>query len=852
MKKISVLIPTFYRPYYLRQALESVINQTLKPYEVIVADDSTDQKKSAENKYIVESFSKKYPYIYYYKNEKNLGPSKNYKNLLELSSGDLINFLGDDDILSPIALERLSKPLVENENIKLSAGKTFISDKYLNFNLALARKFLRYYSLFSNKIYDGKYLILLSYKYGIINFFGSFSGFMFRKSDVNLDITRYKDYELRANNDIYLWLNLLKNGDAYLLKDYTNIFRYHGENEQIGIGCKGCEEKLIFYSNEFMSELGIDLEIRKQCTEFIQSNLKILLECQEYKKGDIVNRYIGNPNLTFNSDRSGFSIIIVTYKNEDTIQSCIESFIDTLTEKDEVIIIDNSPLGDLTENILKEMSEKYPSFLKFIKNSENVGYARAINDGVKIAKNEFLLFLNPDTEVVSKNWLNIFHNNLKEEDIGAVGAVSDIAFFKNKLSNYISMDLYRKLNQDEIVSFLQDIYGDKGFEFNLLSGFCVGTKKSIFVDRYGYFDENLILGYDDFDYSMFLVENGYKQLVIPAVFVKHKNHVSFNKEGRKAEKLNELSFNNFMKKLIKKYGYGNIPEPYEFFTGKKMLGNYNFFSYLEKGRFRFGFNFSNNFKNKEFFRKKAEIIKSKPKIAVVTVNYRSYEDVIDLAKSIVDNTYKNIDFVVVDNSEDDVEFENLRSSLKEIFIDGKNLYLLKNSNTGYAGGNNLGIKFAIENLNPAYIWLLNPDTVITDNTPIELVRTVEFTDVPVATCKMIDYHSKLCQYNGFKVNFDGINGEDTGIFRVSFLSGANIFMKRGVIDKIGYMDERFFLYFEDNEYFKRMLNNNIFPLYTPFTYIYHKGSKTTGGFLKNPLTVYYYVRNLLHWTDENT
>ncbi|MCX7760076.1 MAG: glycosyltransferase family 2 protein [Hydrogenothermaceae bacterium] len=321
----------------------------------------------------------------------------------------------------------------------------------------------------------------------------------------------------------------------------------------------------------------------------------------------------------------------------------------------------------------------------------------------------------------------------------------------------------------------------------------------------------------------------------------------------KIDNLNEISFNNFMRKLIEKYGYGNVPEPYEYFTEQKELKDYLFFSYLGKGRFRFAFNFSGSLKNKEFFRKKAEIIKSKPKISVITVNYKSYQDVLELAKSIVDNRYENIDFIVVDNSEDELEFSNLESSLKEVFKGSdKKFYLLKNVNTGYAGGNNLGIKFAALNLNPTYIWLLNPDTVITENTAMELIRTVEFTDVPVATCKIIDYNSKLCQYNGSIVDFNGIKDENFGIFRASFLSGANIFMKKEVIDKIGYMDERFFLYFEDNEYFKRMLKNSIYPLYTPFTYIYHKGSKTTGGFLTNPLSVYYYVRNLLHWTDETS
>lgn len=175
---------------------------------------------------------------------------------------------------------------------------------------------------------------------------------------------------------------------------------------------------------------------------------------------------------------------------------------------------------------------------------------------------------------------------------------------------------------------------------------------------------------------------------------------------------------------------------------------------------------------------------------------------------------------------------------------------IKNQNTGYAGGNNLGINFCLENIRPRYIWILNPDTVIDDNTPIELIKTVEYTDVPVVTCKMIDSFSKSCQYNGKNVSYNGGLSETYGIFRARSLSGANIFMKTEVIDKIGLFEEKFFLYFEDDEYNQRMKKIGIYPLYTPFCHIFHKGAVSTEGYLKNPLSVYYYVRNLLHFKSE--
>lgn len=243
-----------------------------------------------------------------------------------------------------------------------------------------------------------------------------------------------------------------------------------------------------------------------------------------------------------------------------------------------------------------------------------------------------------------------------------------------------------------------------------------------------------------------------------------------------------------------------------------------------------------------------------PEISIITVNYKTYKDVLELSNSIMENPYPNLNLVVVDNSEEEEEFKALEAGLKTIFTDSdKKFFLIKNCNNGYAGGNNIGIKFAIQSLNSEYIWLLNPDTIIAKHTPLELLKTVKFTNIPVVTCKILDYYTNNCQYDGKRVYLDGgiedVHQNEISI--VSFLSGANIFIRSDVISKVGYIEEKFFLYFEDNEFFLRLVKNGIYPIYTPFTHIYHKGSVSTGGFLKNPVSIYYYTRNILHWTKQN-
>lgn len=845
--KISVLIPTYNRPDFLRDCLNSVVNQSVTPYEVIVADDNTDLQKSEKNREVVEEFSKKYPFVVYHKNPKNLGPSQNYKNLFFMATGDLIQFIGDGDILSPVALEKLSRPLIENKDIFISAGKTFFVDKELNFSTLYLRNSLFFSKIFKSKPVSGKTLIKLSYMNGIINLLGSFSGFMFRKKDVDFPLFNFNGYEFTANSDMFLWMNIAKKGKVFLYKDILNLFRLHGENDSLYQYNKGLEELCIFYSDDFLENLGLKLNNRT-----LYHKAVTIYRYYDSEQSDTANVEMFYKKKTF-TDRERFSIIIVTYKNEDTIQVCLSSIVKTLKEGDEIVVVDNSP-DELTGNLIKKFSEDYP-FVRYIKNDTNVGYSRAANIGAKLAKNNYLVFLNPDTVIVSVNWLDRFYAKFKEDEkIAAIGPVSNAAFFKNNIFHYGILDIH-KLPIHQLADILEKTYGDKHIETGILSGFCLATRKSVFLD-YGGFDENLILGYDDFDYSMFLKDNNYKQVVIPSVLIYHKSQHSFEKDKSNADILSKQSFDYFMKKLISRYGYGNVPEPYEYFLSAKLPKDYDFFNNLVNGRYRFAINFSGKLKDKSFFRIKSSIIKSVPKISIVTVNYKTSEYVLELAKSVVNSNYKNIDLVVVDNSEDDEEVEKLRYGLGEIFgKSGKNYHIIKNINNGYAGGNNIGIKYSVQHINPAYIWLLNPDTIIGKGAALELVKTVEYTDVPVATCKIIDYtdHYKV-HYNGKHVSYTGL--ENTGkkkgdnIFRVKFLSGANIFMKKEVIDIVGLLDERYFLYFEDNEFFERLKKNNIYPLYTPFAHVYHKGAVTVGGFLKSPVSVYYYVRNMLHFREE--
>jgi len=112
------------------------------------------------------------------------------------------------------------------------------------------------------------------------------------------------------------------------------------------------------------------------------------------------------------------SIIIVSYNTKEFLINCIKSITDTVKSVScEIIVVDNSS-SDETIKELSKLKTKIPN-IKLIENKENQGFSKANNQGVKIAKGKYILFLNPDT-VIHENTLQIMFEFMEEnKKVGA-------------------------------------------------------------------------------------------------------------------------------------------------------------------------------------------------------------------------------------------------------------------------------------------------------------------------------------------------------------------------------------------------------------------------------------------------
>ena len=120
---ISVCIPTYKRPKLLKEALYSILDQTLHPDEIVIGDDSPDDITES----LVLDIKKdcKVP-IYYTRHTPSLGQSENVNFLYEMAKGDKIVLLHDDDLLLPNALEDLNNCWNLHPNLVAAYGKQYV------------------------------------------------------------------------------------------------------------------------------------------------------------------------------------------------------------------------------------------------------------------------------------------------------------------------------------------------------------------------------------------------------------------------------------------------------------------------------------------------------------------------------------------------------------------------------------------------------------------------------------------------------------------------------------------------------------------------------------------------------
>ena len=552
--KISVVVPMYNTDEkFFQDLIESLNNQTYANWELCLADGSPKKNENLE-KYYEKNEKIKYNFL-----GKNEGISENTNEAIKMATGDYVGFLDHDDILSEEALFQVVK--VINQDLKtdfIYTDEDKIDENYERFEPYFkpdyspetleCNNYITHFVVVKKEIIE---------KIGKLN--SEFNGA--QDFDFVLRATKVANKIIHISKVLYHW-RVHKNSTAYIAdtKNYA------------------------FEAGKKVIEADLKREGKSATVEFGQEVPGI------YK---IKYEVIGNPKV---------SILIPNKDNIKLLKKCITSILKFTTyENYEINIIENNSEKKETfkyyEELVKNSKIKILNFNKHTvfdingekslenktlnkgleknnieKNIENIetkenelqkvsefNYSALINFGVKNVDGEFVLQLNNDTKLITKDWLELFIGYAQNSEIGAVGAR---LYYEDKTIQHAGIIVgVSGIAGNALVNLpygKHAYFGREAATRNVLAvtGACLFARRSLYYEV-GFMDEKEFkVAFNDVDFCLKLYENGYRNVYNPYIELIHYESKSRGYEiSEEKEERFEKEANNFKRKWSKYIKY---------------------------------------------------------------------------------------------------------------------------------------------------------------------------------------------------------------------------------------------------------------------------------------------------------
>jgi len=276
------------------------------------------------------------------------------------------------------------------------------------------------------------------------------------------------------------------------------------------------------------------------------------------------------------------------------------------------------------------------------------------------------------------------------------------------------------------------------------------------------------------------------------------------------------------------------------------------------------------------------------KVAIIILNWNGWQDTIECLESVYQIDYPDYEVIVVDNASTDNSIEKIKEYCEgKIHVDSKflkyknenkpievfeltseevikfkkidkkieslpsnkKLILIKSpENLGFAGGNNVGIKFTLKS-GCDFILILNNDTVVDPNILKKFLNVWGELENPGAVSGIICYYNSPdkiwfggAKWEWVKIRFKINEKFPQKILKTDYICGACLFTNKEVIQKVGLFDERFFLIWEDSDWSYRTRKKGYTLYILPDVKIFHKTAQSFGSY-QTFLCQYYFIRN---------
>ncbi len=528
--RISILVPLYNTPdEFLRQMIDSVLDQTYSGWELCLADGSDDDHKYVAS--TVEEYIRKDAQIcreksinnariLYQKLTENKGISGNTNECLKMATGEYVGLFDHDDILHPSALYEYVSVINEKGADYIYCDETTFKsgniDKMLTMHFKpdyaidnlRANNYICHFSVFKKDLLEGEEL-----------FRSAFDGS--QDHDMILRLTDKAKCIVHVPKLLYYWRchegSVASNIDAkpYAIKAAKDAVADH----------------LIRHGYE---------HFKITSTRAFETIFKIRYEI------------IGTPLI---------SIIIPNKDHLADLQRCISSILDKSTyDNFEIIVVENGSTDTKLFDYYKTLENNAKITVVTYKPAGNEGfnYSKVNNYGASFARGEHLLLLNNDTEVITVNWMEEMLMYSQRSDVACVGAK---LYYPDKTIQHagvvLGLGAHRTAGHSHYMQHRENL-GYMGRlcyaqDVSAVTGACLMVKKSLF-DEIGGLGEDFAISLNDVDFCIRLRQKGLLNVFTPFAELYHYESASRGSDlsGTNADRYNKESeyFRNKWKEVL--------------------------------------------------------------------------------------------------------------------------------------------------------------------------------------------------------------------------------------------------------------------------------------------------------------
>lgn len=497
----SFIVPTYnVSKDLLKECLDSLLNQSYENFEICIADDKSTLDETIDT---LKEYEKNPKVKITYRKENGM-ISKASNTAIDMAKGEFIVLVDNDDVIEKDALYYIVDALNKDKNLDMIYSD---EDKMDFKGRIMEPHFKPDYS--PDTLMGVNYICHLT---------------CLRKSIV-LEIGGFRS-EFDGSQDYDLFLRFTEKTDKI----------YH-------------IEKVLYHWRQTKTSTAGYLGNKSYAFIAGKKALEDALDRRGIKGEILENPKVSTYLTKYGNDNELISIIIPIKDKSKITRRCIDSIYKKSTYKNfEIILVDNNSEENETFEMIKEYESKYDNF-KSIRLECPFNYSYINNEAVKIAKGEYILFLNNDTEVMSNDFLEWMLGYARQSHVGCVGIK---LLYPDKLVQHAGVVLGYGGVAGHI--YVTASYSDNGlfgrlvmpYDYSAVTAACLMIKKSKFEEVFG-FDENLTVALNDVDLNLKMLDKGLYNVCLSNIEMMHYESKSRGYEATDEKHKRFLKEQDYMK-----------------------------------------------------------------------------------------------------------------------------------------------------------------------------------------------------------------------------------------------------------------------------------------------------------------